>query len=516
LVSTQNYLIDTNVFIGLEDDRQVSPEFSSLLQLAARHGVNVFVHEAARDDLLRDRDEVRRAVSLSKLDKFQTIAKVRGLTKEALEAEFGPLAKPNDIVDATLLHAIRINAADFLITEDAGLHNRARRYAPAIAGRVLHVVDAADLLRTNFEPVNVPIRFVEELEANSIPLDDCIFDSLREGYPGFDDWWRNSCVANHRKCWIVTDRNDSGISGIVVRKDEGAGNTDATNKGTKILKVCTFKVRPESRGVKLGELLLKQILWFSQSNKYDVVYLTTFPTQTTLIALLEYYGFEATQVAYDGEITYEKTLSRDPVSVGPHDNFFEIACAHYPRFYAGSHVKAYGIPIKEDYHDTLFPELREARQSNLFDLFGISTDSRRPGNTIRKVYICRAAANIEQPGAILFFYKGRSNLPPSQSITTVGIFEEMALAFSTEELSRLTGGRSVYSEHQLESWEASPERPVKVLNFLLAGYMAPAMSLDELQSEGVFNGHPPQSIFQITPQRLEPIFDRLDLGFDLR
>jgi len=61
------------------------------------------------------------------------------------------------------------------------------------------------------------------------------------------------------------------LAGIVVRKDERPGDTDAKLPGDKILKVCTFKVRPESRGIKLGELLLKNVLWFAQRNRYDIV-----------------------------------------------------------------------------------------------------------------------------------------------------------------------------------------------------------------------------------------------------
>ena len=115
-MSTQTYLIDTNVIIHLEDNRTVEPAFSALTSLAAKHKVDIFVHEAARDDIGRDNDAGRRRISLSKLGIFQLLAKVRGLTSADLEAEFGPLAKPNDVVDATLLHALRIGAADFLVT----------------------------------------------------------------------------------------------------------------------------------------------------------------------------------------------------------------------------------------------------------------------------------------------------------------------------------------------------------------------------------------------------------------
>ncbi len=250
-MSTQTYLIDTNVIIGLEDNHQVQPAFAALLSVAAKYRVDVMVHEAARDDIARDKDGQRRAISLSKLDKFQALKKVRGLTVEDLKARFGPLNRPNDIVDATLLDALDRNAADFLVTEDRGLHERARRFSPELGRRVLFAADAVQLLKITFEPVEAPVRYVEEVSANEIQLTDKIFDSLREDYDGFDGWWRDKCVRERRQCWAVFDE---GLAGLIVRKDETAATTDAVTKVPKILKVCTFKVRPEKRGVKLGEL----------------------------------------------------------------------------------------------------------------------------------------------------------------------------------------------------------------------------------------------------------------------
>ena len=113
----------------------------------------------------------------------------------------------------------------------------------------------------------------------------------------------------------------------------------------------------------------------------------------------------------------------------------------------------------------------------------------------------------------LFFYKGKSTNPPSQALTAVGIFEELATAHSTTDLLRLTGGRSVYSEMELAAWNASEMRPVKVINYLLAGYIMPAVSVVELLREGVFVGHPPQSIFEIRSDKLEILLPRLKLGF---
>ena len=510
-MSAPKYLIDTNVFIGLEDPREVPAELASLTQLAAKHGVGVFVHEVAREDLTRDADIGRRRISLSKVSKFPLIAKVRGLTEDRLAAEFGPLPRPNDVVDATLLHALRLGVADFVVTEDKGLHDRARRYAPELARRVLYVADAVLLLRSTYEPIDVALPFVEEMEAHSIPLTDPIFDSLREGYSGFDNWWMEKCVRTMRKCWVVVD--EERLDGIIVRKEETAADTDARTPARKILKICTFKVRPERRGIKLGELLLKQALWFAQTNQHDLVYLTTYPEQSALIDLLEYYGFSRTYSKQDGEAIYEKPLRREALIAVPGQSLFDAARLNYPRFSASVEVEAYGIPIKEAFHEALFPELADRRQPSLF---ARAEDApRTPGNTIRKVYLCQANAKIGQPGALLLFYKGKSSGRPSQAITTVGIFEDMRLAHSLEELRRLAGGRSVYSEHQLVGWRASEEGPVKVINFLLAGHIYPPVSLDQLLEDGVFARHPPQSIFRLRRDRLEPILRRMHLGFDL-
>lgn len=509
-MSIQTYLIDTNVIIGLEDNHAVQPAFAALLSTASRHKVDVMVHEAARDDIQRDKDANRRKISLSKLEKFQLLRKVRGLQVNDLILRYGPLPRPNDVVDATLLDAIERGAADFLVTEDRGLHERARRASSDLGRRVLFVADAVALLRTTYEPIATPVRYVEELSANEIKLTDELFDSLREDYALFDSWWREKCVRERRTCWAVFD---DGLAGLIVRKDESRAETDATIKADKILKICTFKVRPEKRGIKLGELLLKKAFWFAQANKYDLAYVTTYPAQAALIDLLEYYGFIHTRTKEDGELVYEKQFSRDPLLAINGLSDFECDRLNYPRFITRPNTRAFGVPIQEGYHDTLYPDLKNPIQPDLFEITGTTARPRRPGNTIRKVYLCRAQSNLGPSGSLLFFYKGKSNDSPSQALTSVGIFEEMSAAASTKELMQLTGGRSVYSESELNDWQATDKRTVKVINYLLAGYIDPPISLDELRALGIIKRHPPQSIFEISRSQLNSLLPRLNLGF---
>jgi ribosomal protein S18 acetylase RimI-like enzyme len=321
-VTDRNLLIDTNVFIGLEDQREVAPEFAELQQLCNQHGIHVFVHEAALADIARDTDTARRNVSRSKVKKFEQLKNVRHLARAILEPRFGPMPKPNDVVDVALLHALDIAAVDFLVTEDQGIHARARRATPPLADRVLTVVDAVAWLRASFEPTKVILPFVEEVAAHSIDGTDDIFESLRQGYPDFDRWWREKCVREHRPCWVATI--DDELAGLIVRKEETHAEAKTKYAGPKILKVCTFKVKPKYRGEKLGELLLKQVLWFAQKNAFDLVYLTTFGDQTVLISVLLYYGFEKTGTNALGEEIYEKPLRRDRIHRASEEDLFDL------------------------------------------------------------------------------------------------------------------------------------------------------------------------------------------------
>jgi hypothetical protein len=224
------------------------------------------------------------------------------------------------------------------------------------------------------------------------------------------------------------------------------------------------------------------------------------------LELFEYYGFSKTYINKVGEAVYEKPLSRDPLKRPEGQSFFDAGRISYPRFYTGPEVDAYIVPIKELYHEDLFPELADRQQTDLFGFGG----PRIPGNTIRKVYLCRAPTLLRQPGAILFFYKGKSKNAPSQAVTTVGLFENVAMARSTEELRKLAEGRSVYSDGQLSAFAASEGRPVKVINFLLINHLNPYFTLNELQDFEIFDQQPPQSIFKLARSQLLILLTRLD------
>ena len=177
----------------------------------------------------------------------------------------------------------------------------------------------------------------------------------------------------------------------------------------------------------------------------------------------------------------------------------------YPRFYDGRRVAKYCVPIKGEYHKKLFPEISFRKVLPLFsgtdlaDELAASPDQERiPGNCIRKVYLCRAKASSLKPGDLLFFYLSKDEeLEASQSITTVGIVENVGECDHADGLIRMTAKRSVFSKTELVGLtnpEVGSLSPVKVIDFLLVGHSRPTVRLPELVSERVFSGRPPQSM----------------------
>ncbi|WP_018240688.1 GNAT family N-acetyltransferase [Ensifer sp. BR816] len=497
------FLIDTNIVIQLENDGEIQAKFANLLRMAQEHGVQVFVHEVSIEDINRDTNEPRKKATLSKVQKFQQLKGVASPSVDELKDRYGELKKPNDVVDAKLLHAVYRSVADFLITEDDGLHRRAKR--AGLAERVMTVADALAWLKQSFEPDTVFLPAVEEVKAHAIEFSDPIFDGLRADYNDFDGWTAK-CVNEHRDCWIV--KNGEALAAIVIRKNEKRSEANIKKPGKKILKICTFKVSEDHRGQKLGEQLLKQIFWHAQRNRYDVVYLTAKAKQESLIRLLEDYGFEKTNEQSDGDGVFERAIGRGKLDLRTGEDALTVARRNYPRFHDGTAIRKFIVPIWPSYHAKLFPEV-EMLPENVS-----TTQVAIPGNTIRKVYICHSTTRKVRPGDIVFFYmtKRDSKSPRVQSITSIGIVENVRHTDDLNEVRRWTAKRSVFSDEGLRNWVGGTS-PLKVIDFLLIGHIVPTLPLKLLMSEGVVRSHS-QSISEIPEGRYQRLKPLLNLGFE--
>ena len=507
------FLIDTNVVIGLEDAQPVQSSLAELVRLSSEHAVGLFVDGANFDDVERDKDSARREVTLTKLAKFQKLRGVPLPDDVQLIARFGTINTENDRSDVRLLRVLEAKAVDFLVTQDIGLHRRGDR--AGLGASVLTVEEALQWLKQTFTAKSVSLPYVVERKAYEITEDHAIFTSLRSEYAGFDQWF-DKCRKQHRNCWVLEIGGE--IAGLVIRKDETHAEAGTRHHGPKILKICTFKVQDEFQGEKFGELLLKQVLWFAQQNNYDLTYVTVFPKHAFLIDLLSYYGFEKTMKMADGEMMFEKAVLTGtlPPLVG---SALDFDRQHYPRFHDGSKVQKFCVPIRPDYHRRLFPEIAFGTELPLFPMgtFGpvlAQGQERTPGNTIRKVYLCRAKITRLLPGDLLFFYMSKDeSYAASQSITTVGIIEQVINVTTADDLIRLTAKRSVFSVEDLRGMQASTNSPVRMIDFLLIGHIQPAVRLKTLVGLGVFSNRPPQSIARLTEGQYAKLKPHIRLGF---
>jgi ribosomal protein S18 acetylase RimI-like enzyme len=479
---SRSILIDTNIVIHLEDDKPIKAEFAEMMRRCQEQGVTLCVHEASEEDVLRDKDASRREITMSKLAKFERIGGVATPPIAALERQFGAITDDHDKVDVLLLNALARNAADFLVTEDLGIHKRARLCG--LQDRVFRIQEALDWLVRTFEPEPVQLPYIVEKKCYQIDTNDSIFDTLRDGYPEFDEWFAKWA---RRTCWCLEIGDE--IAGIVIRKDaEPRAETDATLPGEKILKISTFKVKEEFRGEKFGEHLLKQVLWYAQKNDYDLVYLTAYENDQEVLAdLLQQFGFIATaKKQKTGEQIFEKRMIRGPAAPGGISPLTDDL-ASYPCFREDGLVETYVVPIQPRWHRILFPE--NSAQPTLLEGSADADTTRTPGNTIRKVYLCRTPAKTVNPGDIILFYVSGKEFE-SGYVRTVGIVESMRAFFDPVDLLRATGRRSVYTEKaQLEMLE-SASSPVKVIDFLLIGHFEEPVPIEFLIAKNILRAAP--------------------------
>lgn len=490
-------LIDTNVVIALEDAGIVEKRFSDFVRTASENGVELFAHKASLEDVERDKDEKRRAMTKSRFKKFKMINKPKRVDPDALSERFGPIRKDNDLVDVLLLEALDRNAVDVLVTEDVGIQRRAR--TAGIGDRVFSTLEALNWITNLFQADAIELPSVEEVPAYDIDFKDAIFDELRADYGGAKfDAWTVKCCRDHRPCWVVYE--DDVLAGIIIRKDEGHAEAGTRNAGPAILKLCTFKVAAASRGRKLGEQLLKQALWHAQRNDYDLVYLTAYPKQQHLIWLLEEFGFEQTIELPHGELVFEKPLGRGPLALLPGETAVNAAHRAYPRFHDGVDVRKFAIPIRPEFHKILFPERSPPGEF----------DPGRPGNTIKKVYLTHSRSKQMRPGDVIFFFMSKGKHADSQSITSVGVITGLHLTQNHNQLAQITAGRSAYTDQQLRVLAA--HNPVRAIDFLLLGHLEQRIPRSDLLAHGILNDSP-QSVTRIQPQSYTALKRLLNLGF---
>ena len=485
-------LLDTNIFIPLEDSSiDLSDKLAELNRLASgKH--QLLIHPDTTLDINRDKDEERKKRILTRLSKYPELESPPELDNELEENLFGKPKKDNDTVDNRILYALKSNCVHWLITEDTGIHKKAKRIGEE--ERVLTVEQAIRILaEEDKEELNLYPN-IQDLPCHTLDLLDNIFDSLRDGYDGFNNWYSNQCSKTGRRAWVWLEQNKiQAICIYKIEKDEIVNSNNQALPG-KILKLCTFKVI--KLGYKIGELLLKQAFNYTIENNLRYVYVTVEPNEHKFLEeLLQDYGFYP--YGFDKnerDIVYVKDFPETPPVTD--DDPLEYSIKYYP-YIKLENNSVYLVPIQPQYHKILFPEIE--KQSDFF-----SSEAMSAGNAIKQAYLCKSPTKSIKPGDVLFFYRTTDDM----AITTYGIVDQFHIETDPDEIFKWVSKRTVYSMDDINSMAG---KNIKVILFRFIRHLNDAVPYHRLLKTGIING-PIQSITRLDKEFTEKLLQEAKIN----
>lgn len=369
---------------------------------------------------------------------------------------------------------------DLLVTEDEGIHKKAKKIG--IEDKVYSLSDANAFIEAKL-PKSLKIDnlspIIEPEWCYNININDSFFDSLRNDYIGFNNWFKNKCQSEHRQCFVVKEQDK--LEGICIYKTEDSEESVKYGMKGFVVKLCTFKLTIKGR--KLGELLLKNIFSTCYNANVDWIYVTAFENNY-ICQFFESFGFEKYKLTKKdtGELIFRKRLNPNQSDLinTPLDYHIKFG----PRYFETSQ-NSFLVPIKTSYHEMLFPELE--RQPLLFANFYPYS------NAIKKAYISNSNTTLVNVGDILFFYRTHKD----QSIQACGIVEELRRSSNPEEVLALAGKRTLYELKDIS--EMCKNRECLVILFRQAENLVKPIYLSDLTKIQLIKGVP-QSISKLTDE----------------
>jgi len=484
---TMRLLLDTNIVIAHEDDDAADPHInaetaSAVIRAARDLGFELLVSSGTRSDILRAPPEIQ-ARRRRALDKYYTqLAAVP--ENPGVRAEFPADLTPNNQADLEVLSTYAAKVATVLVTEDVRMRARAFR---AGLRNAFSLDEALEWLSALKQPTLDNAVSASMPEPYQVNRNAPIFDTLKVDYgpDDFTTWW-DKVVDERRHVVILGSLDDP--TGIAVLKEE----TGEFGLGSKVLKICTFKVDDGAGRSRRGELLLRAVVDYAVERSFPVAYMTVLPRHEKLLGWLNRFGFFSQATMPDTQLVMAKRF------VPPAREARLAPLEHEVRYGPRSMLveRPYIVPIKVTYHQRLFPDSED--QLALLD-------NEDCGNAIRKAYLCQANIKQLEPGDTLLFLRtgGRGE----SRITAAGVVEETLRSSDPDEIAAFVAGRTVYS--YAEICGMCGEREVLAILFRLDRKIDPPWYRDDLKRRNVMTSSP-QSIASVREAGVQWITEQLD------
>ena len=495
-------LFDTNILILRENNHIVPENLTKMLNLInGLEKTSTWVHTLSLKEIEKDGNIERKKINLSKVKGYAVLETYPDYNNDESFKRLLPIPlSSNDIVDNQLLYCVVKNVVDYLITEDKGLLNKAEKLG---IEQVLNINEAILLFQKFYVDTNINLLpTFKQKKGYEINLNDEIFGTLTDEYNDFISWW-NEKVSRRD---LFVSENDDKINAILIPKIEEHENIDCNPSlyRDRILKICTFKVSEHSRGLKLGEQLLRMSFNYAIKNDIDEIYLTHYRQESDyLIPLIENFGFYKYGINKRGEEVYLKRLVPQDVILPQNiDEVVEFNRKFYPSFYDGDLVKKYLVPILPQFHKRLFPDF--VGKNHQLPLLTLEYSE---GNSIKKAYICNSVTRQINKGDIILFYQTHERM----AITTIGTVESIHYGLrDAEQIFKHIAKRTVFN---LEEVKERCKSDVTVILFNQNFNLEHEVEYKTLEDNNIVNGYI-QSITSIDDNKYKEIIrDNLDERF---
>lgn len=484
-------LLDTNIIVHREASKVYNRDIGLLFNWLDKVHYEKCVHPVTLSEIRSYKDaDVVDTMSV-KIENYN-ILKTLSPENEAISNLRKKDRSINDSNDSSILNEVYNNRVNYLITEDKGLHRKAKELG--IAEKVYKIDSFIEkLVFENPSLSEYKVLSVKKEYFGNIDLNDTFFDSFKEDYKEFKDWFNTKA---DKECYIcsIEDSVRAFLFLKVENKHESYENISPKFEPKKRLKIGTFKVT--STGYKLGERFLKIIFDNALTNNVDEIYVTIFDKreeQQRLVNLLEEWGFKfwGRKATGNGdENVYVRDFSKRLLE-NPRESFPFIS----------RRSRVFITPIYPDYHTELFPD---SILNNESPKDYIENEPHR--NALKKVYISRSYFRNLKSGDIILFYRTGGRF--AGVISTIGVVENVVTGVRSEdEFVRLCRKRSVFGDEELRGWwnYNSNNRPF-IVNFLyIDSFPKPKVNLNRLIEIGVISSinDVPRGFVQIKNDKFE-------------
>ena len=147
---------------------------------------------------------------------------------------------------------------------------------------------------------------------NKIDLNDAFFNSLRNDYANFNEWFLNKRKDGYF-AYITEDENSNITSFLLLKEEKYQDISDIIEKSSlkkiksknKILKISTFKVT--NTGKKIGMAYLEIAYKRATEIGASIIYITVYPKYKEFIKFLENNGFTLRKKVSDDSLKKGKS-----------------------------------------------------------------------------------------------------------------------------------------------------------------------------------------------------------------